>query len=181
MKTDQSRTIMDRREQGSNVTASQQDFRARGKHAVIEFFQQVIAAITAAHADQRRNVITPPELLELMGAPFHGAGKVKIAVKDVLRINRLVSHLAQAVAAGEKTLVVEAAGRSDKPDLVTPAQSGRPNDLCRSGDLASAKKFSLANQLRRTAQKNFAVCPTHYLRASSGMYLYGRLHIACGD
>src|ERR1700753_2464698 len=110
---------MDRGEQGSDVAASQQNFWMSCDHAVIQLFQQVIAAVTAAHADQCGNVLAPPEFMELMRAPINASGKVKIALKNILRVDRLVSHLAQAFAARQKMLAIEAAGRSDDPDLVT--------------------------------------------------------------
>src|ERR1044072_5733944 len=126
---------MDCREQGSDVAASQQNLRVRGDHAVIKFFQQVIAAIAAAHADESGNVLASPEFMELMHAPVNASGKINIALKNILRINWLVSHLAQAVTANEKPLVIEAAGRSNDPNLVTLTQRIRTNDLCRSGGL----------------------------------------------
>src|SRR6185312_9384223 len=104
---------MDCREKASDVTASQQNFRACGNHDVIKFFQQVIAAISAAHADERGNVLAPPEFMELMHAPINASGKIKVAIKNLLRVDRLVAHLAQAVAACKKTLMVEAAGGSN--------------------------------------------------------------------
>src|ERR1041385_2808800 len=126
---------MDCREQGSDVAASQQNLRVRGDHAIIKFFQQVIAAIAATHPDERCNVLSPPEFMKFVPAPVNASRKVKIALKNILRINWLVSHLAQTVATRKKSFTVEAAGRSDKPEPVTLAQSGRPNDLCRSADL----------------------------------------------
>ena len=38
--------------------------------------------------------------------------------------------------------------------------------------LELAKKFSLADQLCRATQKNFPVCPAHYLSAAGRMHFY---------
>src|SRR6478672_10105671 len=112
-----------------------------GDHAKINFFQQVIAAVAAADANERGNVITPPEFMKFMHASFHASGKVKIALKNFLRIDRLVSHLAQPVAACQKGVAIEAAGRSDDSDLVTLAQSRRTNGFCRSVDLCVSQEI----------------------------------------
>src|SRR5579864_3256154 len=126
---------MNSREQGSDVTASQQDFWLRGHHVVIKLLQQVIAAIATARTDERGNVITPPKFMELMRAPLLASGKIDVAIKNILSIDRLISHLSQPVTACQKAFTVETAGRSNHCDLVAPSQSGRLNGLCRSGDL----------------------------------------------
>ena len=46
---------------------------------------------------------------------------------------------------------------------------------------ASAKKFSLADQLCRAAQKNLAISPAHHLSAAGRMHFHRRLYIACGN
>src|SRR5438309_12052789 len=73
--------------------------------------------------------------MELMRAPFRASGKVKIAVENILRIDRIVSHLLKPVAARQKGFAVEAAGWSQKPNPVATPQSGRPNSFGQLGEL----------------------------------------------
>src|SRR3954469_23533799 len=72
--------------------------------------------------------------MELMRAPFRASGKINIALKNILRIDGLVSHLLKPVAARQKGFAVEAAGRSNQRDLVVTPQSGRSNMFGRLGD-----------------------------------------------
>ena len=143
-----------------------------GDHGVIILFQQVIAAIAAAHADERSDVLTAPEFMKFMHAPVNATSKVKIAVKNILRLDRLVSHLPQAVAASQKAFAVKLLAGAMIPILSPCRKAAGRMIFAGPVIVASAKKFSLADQLRRSAKNDFAIGPAHHLRAANGMHLH---------
>src|SRR5215831_3683698 len=129
MKSNQSRAVMDRREQRCNIAAANQDLWPPRNHIEIKLRQQIIGAVAAAHTDHRGNIITPPVVKQLMCAALRRARKVNVTIKNVLRVDWLVSHLAQAIAAAQKRFVVETAGRRNQADLVALPQRRRLDDL----------------------------------------------------
>lgn len=113
------------REQAGDVAASEQHFRCSRQFLEVERLKQVVAAVAAADADQRRDVIPSPKFLKFLRASLNCSGKVQITIENVLPVNWLAAHAAQAFAAAEKRLAVEAAGRSQNAYLVPRPQRRR--------------------------------------------------------
>src|SRR6476646_6028648 len=99
-----------------------------GKQVKIERFQQIVAAISAAHADQGRDLWIPEKIFKLLAASCHAAGKIQVAFKDGWGVNRLITHLSQAIASILKGLSTEAAGGRKNSYLVPALERRRLKD-----------------------------------------------------
>src|SRR5215471_9177953 len=95
----------------------------------VQPLQQVVTAVATAHPKDRSDVVTFQETHEFAQAAVGAAGKIKIALEDVGRINRFKSHLLQPGAAGKEAFLVKAAGRGHQRDLVAATDRPRPDEL----------------------------------------------------
>src|SRR5208337_410719 len=71
------------------------------------------------------HLVALEHLFQLASAALGRTGEVQVTLEDGVEIERPVSHLAQALAAGEKALAIEAAGGRDDADGVAGLESWR--------------------------------------------------------
>src|SRR5579863_2904900 len=84
--------VRDVRQQTSDIAVANENLGVVFDVFEIESFKKIIGAVSAAGADNGTDVISREHFVEFARPPISRSGKIKILLKDGIKIKRFVSH-----------------------------------------------------------------------------------------